>query len=158
MRKQGLIISKIMIVFFVCSAFLKADDTIIKGKIVNTGVTPVKTIGNKTPVVDSIFTLAVDDVTKYNASVEAKDASNRKILESNKQMLEYEKQENKLIKEVILKFKQGIKEETKELEATIDSVCVKYKTPLFGKKKCIEYSPIYTIVKDGKEIKLKEIK
>ena len=158
MRKQGLVISKIMIVFFVCSAFLKADDTIIKGKIVNTGVTPVKTIGNKTPVVDSILTLAVDDITKYNASVEAKDASNRKILESNKQMLEYEKQENKLIKEVILKFKQGIKEETKELGATIDSVCVKYKTPLFGKKKCIGYSPIYTIVKDGKEIKLKEIK
>ena len=62
MRKQGLVISKIMIVFFVCSAFLKADDTIIKGKIVNTGVTPVKTIGNKTPVVDSILTLAVDDI------------------------------------------------------------------------------------------------
>jgi Fe2+ transport system protein B len=161
MSKHILFIGKIIVVFIVSTGFLGSDDTIVKEKVdIDNSVLSVKKNNDKTDA-DSLLTIATKDVIQYNKSEQAKYVSNLKLLESNKKILEYEKQESKLIKEVINKLKDDSKKEgieENEVTTKIDSICSKYKSSLFGKKKCIEYTSIYTIIKDGKEIKLKEIK
>lgn len=165
MNKLSLFIFKLIMVFIFCTAFISTD-TIIKGNVfLHTQPTDpvIKPQVTKAVNADSLLVVAKQNVESYNKSVEVKTLTDIQLLEQNKKLLKYEKEENKLIREVILKFKQQLKdsknkEEIVDISAKLDSVCVRYKNPLFGKKVCIEYSKVYTIIKDGKEIKLKEIK
>lgn len=167
------IVPNLVLIFLISSGFVVNKDTIIKGKekLIEQSVDKkLETLKTNIPVVDSILVLAKNDVEKYNASVKAKELSDKKLLEVNKKMLEYDKKENELIKELIQKYKKekrfsSFKTSSKDSNSLtsnfiteVDSICTKYKTPLFKKKYCVEYSKVYTIKSNGKLIKLKEIK
>ena len=148
-------------IFLISTAFITVDtdkDTTTKPKNTESTIElkPIPKVIN----VDSVVAVAQHDILEYNKSVEVRKQIDLKLLEQNKRLLQYEKMENELLKKVIKKISttSTYTLDNKTLPFKVDSIYTKYKHPLFGKKMCIEYSPVYIINKDGKEIKLKEIK
>lgn len=112
--------------------------------------------------IDSITTEAKRTVEQYNSSIIKKDKINEKLISLSKQEIKNAKEINILVKQLIKKYDKKNKtfNTTKEVitPIKIDSICTKYKTPLFGKKKCVEYSKVYYLLKGKDTIVLQTIK
>ena len=107
--------------------------------------------------VDSILTEAKLTIANYNKTVEERSMNNKRIISLTRKEIKNTKETTKIINSLSSKNKLAkySAEDNRTLsELKVDSTCTTYRKPLFGARKCSQWTYTYYIYKGSERINL----
>lgn len=107
--------------------------------------------------VDSILTEAKLTIANYNKTVEERSKNNKRIISLTRKEIKNTKETTKIINSLSSKNKLAkySAEDNRTLsELKVDSTCTTYRKPLFGARKCSQWTYTYYIYKGSERINL----
>lgn len=138
---------------------LKKDSSSISTPVVS----PVTSIDKTTISTDKVIADAKKTVEEYNKTVEEKNKLAKEVIELSRQEIENGKKINKLIKNLIKKYKKNpiISNNTTISEINpikIDSICIKERKVFLGKEvKCVEQEITFYTFKNNEKVILQKL-